>query len=581
MKKTLTVNLNGRVYTIDEDAYRLLDSYLSNLRIYFLKEEGGSEIINDFEARIEELFSEKIRLGYQVIMLEHVEEVIARVGKPTDFASNEENGQEKQASSAETGKTKKKFFRNIDNKVLGGVCSGIATYLDWNVAILRVVLILLPFVLSSVKVMTIFSPFGHFFNSSWGWIWLAYFIAWIVIPAARTVEQKIQMRGQPVTIENIGKTVAAQSEPATSKESKGCLAGFVDVIIALIKAFFIGVGCLIAFPLLIAFFVVIVVLLAVFFGVGGGLLTSFPFFIASNHPVLALMMGIIVLGIPIFALIYTFISHFSKWKPLHQSIKRSLLIIWIVALVVLLSSGFKFGFNNGKKYQTWNWVHFSDSQEIRGNGNYVQKTIDFEEALATIETGKYLCANLKIEQTADEMPSMEIYGDENLVELVSHTMLNGRLTLSTNNRMKCDNNLTIILRTSEMKSIQMNAVTRISIDNAFTCDELNIIMNGVGNFYADSLYLNSLTVRSEGVASTRISGRAGNSSFETAGVGKIDAINLLSDTVYAKVFGVGSIDCNPVEYLVGRTHGVGSIIYKEEPSNKDVGSFGVGRIKKR
>ena len=81
MKKTLTVNLGGTVFHIDEDAYQLLDKYLANLRIHFRKEEGSEEIMNDFEMRISELFNERVRLGYEVITIEHVEEVIKRMGK--------------------------------------------------------------------------------------------------------------------------------------------------------------------------------------------------------------------------------------------------------------------------------------------------------------------------------------------------------------------------------------------------------------------------------------------------------------------------------------------------------------------
>ena len=76
MKKTLTVNLGGTVFHIDEDAYQLLDKYLANLRIHFRKEEGSEEIMNDFEMRISELFNERVRLGYEVITIEYVEEVI-------------------------------------------------------------------------------------------------------------------------------------------------------------------------------------------------------------------------------------------------------------------------------------------------------------------------------------------------------------------------------------------------------------------------------------------------------------------------------------------------------------------------
>ena len=80
MKKTLTVNLGGTVFHIDEDAYRLLDNYLCNLRLHFRKQEGAEEIVNDIENRISELFAEKLSAGSQVITIADVEEVIARMG---------------------------------------------------------------------------------------------------------------------------------------------------------------------------------------------------------------------------------------------------------------------------------------------------------------------------------------------------------------------------------------------------------------------------------------------------------------------------------------------------------------------
>ena len=104
MKKTLTVNLGGTVYHIDDDAYRLLDNYLSNLKHYFRKQEGAEEIINDIEMRIAELFAEKVAAGKQVITVQDVEEVIARVGKPEDFGITEDdaesNKRTEQSSSA-------------------------------------------------------------------------------------------------------------------------------------------------------------------------------------------------------------------------------------------------------------------------------------------------------------------------------------------------------------------------------------------------------------------------------------------------------------------------------------------------
>ena len=90
MKKTLTVNLGGTVFNIDDDAYRLLDNYLSNLKIHFRKEAGADEIVDDIERRISELFAEKLSAGSQVITIADVEEVIARMGKPEDMETEGE-----------------------------------------------------------------------------------------------------------------------------------------------------------------------------------------------------------------------------------------------------------------------------------------------------------------------------------------------------------------------------------------------------------------------------------------------------------------------------------------------------------
>ena len=113
MKKTLTINLGGTVYHIDEDAYHLLDNYLTNLRIHFCREEGAEEIVHDIELRISELFTDRLNEGKQVITIEDVEEIIARMGKPEDL-SDEESG-EASGSEKQKGTTMRRLFRDPDN----------------------------------------------------------------------------------------------------------------------------------------------------------------------------------------------------------------------------------------------------------------------------------------------------------------------------------------------------------------------------------------------------------------------------------------------------------------------------------
>ena len=123
MKKTLTVNLGGTVFHIDEDAYRLLDNYLSNLKIHFRKEAGADEIIDDIERRISELFTEKLVAGSQVITIAYVEEVIARMGKPEELepdAGDADSGSGSWDGSNHAGNTiirKSKFPQNPKRSV--------------------------------------------------------------------------------------------------------------------------------------------------------------------------------------------------------------------------------------------------------------------------------------------------------------------------------------------------------------------------------------------------------------------------------------------------------------------------------
>ena len=196
MKKTLTINLGGTVYHIDDDAYRLLDNYLSNLKHYFRKQEGAEEIVNDIEMRIAELFAEKIAEGKQVITVSDVEEIIARVGKPEDFGiTDDDTDSQKKTEQSASGNQSyahtaapRRWFRDPDNKLLGGVASGLAAYFDWDITLVRILMIILVFV-----------PYCPMI--------ILYIIGWIVIPEAHTAAEKLSMHGKAVTIENIGKTV--------------------------------------------------------------------------------------------------------------------------------------------------------------------------------------------------------------------------------------------------------------------------------------------------------------------------------------------------------------------------------------
>jgi phage shock protein PspC (stress-responsive transcriptional regulator) len=200
MKKTVTINLNGLVFYIDEDAYNRLHAYLEKLTNWFRKKEGAEEIITDIETRIAELFEEKVKPGVGVVTLPMVEEVIKIMGEPEEFEDTDA-GYEKKTTGNTYFKAPKRLYRDIDDRVFGGVCSGIAAYFNIDVVLVRVIFAILPFV-------------------SVGVIIPIYIVLWIAVPPAVTTAQKLQMRGEPINISNIEKTIKEEYEDVKKRFSK-------------------------------------------------------------------------------------------------------------------------------------------------------------------------------------------------------------------------------------------------------------------------------------------------------------------------------------------------------------------------
>lgn len=193
MKKTFTINISGTVFHIEEDAYEVLQKYMSNLKQHFGNSEEGKEITTDIEARIAEIFTEKSTDEKNVVTLDWVNEVIEIMGTSEDFSEEEEEEPVRRQQ-----KRKRRLYRDPEQSVLGGVCGGLAAYFNMDIAVLRIIVIL------------------SFFLTSGGAI-LAYVILWIAVPKAVNTSQRLEMRGQEVTVKNIEKFI--KDEMNSVKES--------------------------------------------------------------------------------------------------------------------------------------------------------------------------------------------------------------------------------------------------------------------------------------------------------------------------------------------------------------------------
>ncbi|MFC4739663.1 PspC domain-containing protein [Flavobacterium ponti] len=200
MNKTISINLGGFFFHIDEDAFSKLTRYLDAVK-RSLSPEGREEIIKDIESRIAELFQEKIKNEKQVIGSKEVDDMIVIMGQPEDYKIDDEPKNSFNNSNynySNNGGTKK-LYRDKDNSIIGGVLSGVSQYIGIDPIWLRIFM----------AILLVFFGTGFFI----------YIILWIIIPEAKTTTQKLEMRGMPINITNIEKKVKEGIDDITSKIS--------------------------------------------------------------------------------------------------------------------------------------------------------------------------------------------------------------------------------------------------------------------------------------------------------------------------------------------------------------------------
>ena len=264
MKKNITINLCGRLYQIDEDAYELLSHYTDTLRDYFKKQEGGEETADDIEERIAELFDDLKAKGIEAITIEHVQGVIEQIGKVEEIADENTEYAGKAGFSANTGNKKplptKKFFRDSQNKVLAGVLSGCANYFGgsangwrWGFVLLSVLWIVFDGIFGTIlgvmvlPIILVSIPFAFL-------PLLIYLLVAIFNPETKTAEDVLMMRGKEVNPQNLSEVVQGVD---LSKEKKNGIS-FWDILLGVIC---VGLSTALTIGLIVAlcFFVAFVV----------------------------------------------------------------------------------------------------------------------------------------------------------------------------------------------------------------------------------------------------------------------------------------------------------------------------------
>ena len=405
MNKTVSINLAGIFFHIDEDAYQNLKNYFKAIKKSLQNSEGESEILADIEGRVSELFSERIKSSQHVISNKEVDEIVSIMGQPEDYKIDEalfEESPEQEKSDIH----KRRLFRDSDGAYVGGVSAGLGHYFGIDPLLIRLVWVLL------------------IFGAGMGP--LLYVILWILIPAAKTTAEKLAMMGKPVTISNIEKKVQEEFENVKASlervknsvnsdkindlgstiqsKSRSFFETLCDIAMFLFKLFFKAIGLLfivVSISSLIGFFISLLT-------VGIADAVHFPgldFADLVNSSTLPLwlvsILALLIAGIPIVFLLLLGLRMVSSRTPqLNRYTKLALLGVWIIVLITLITLSLKlasdYRINASVTEQSELPVTSEDTLflEMKGNPLY----------------SKYLYRDNDLEIIYDEQNTKRIYG---------------------------------------------------------------------------------------------------------------------------------------------------------------------------
>lgn len=354
MNKTVTINISGIIFHIEEDAYEKLGNYLRTVRNRFSAEEGRDEIMADIESRIAEILGERVGPSKQVVVMADVDHVISLMGEPEAISDNETKTEEKSAPREETReettqrRQRRRFFRDPDDKVIGGVCSGLGHYFDIDPVWIRI----------GFVVLVALGGSGILF----------YLLLMIIIPKAETTAEKLEMRGEPVDVNNISRTIREDFEDLKKrmenfgedakqygrkwKEESGewrrrNRGGVEDFF----RSVFNLIGRIFAFALVLFGVLFLIGLLLGLFSLSSLGMEEFGdtvrnLFPDGMHYGLAIAAGLLVFGIPILMMIYKGIRLLFRIKRSDKIVAITALVLWIggvglgVYAIVSVGKGF-------------------------------------------------------------------------------------------------------------------------------------------------------------------------------------------------------------------------------------------------
>ena len=325
-------------FHIDEDAFQKLNRYFEAVKRSLSNSTGKDEIMKDIEMRIAELLTEKNKGEKQVVNIKDVEQIITVMGQPEDYRIDDENASEEGSFNAASRKKAKKLYRDTEKGMLGGVLAGFGHYLGIDALWLRILMVILVF--------------------TFGTGILVYLILWILMPAAVTTAEKLEMTGEPVNISNIERKVREEFENISGKlknvdydkfgnQAKTGAEKFGNNLSEIILRIFSILGKVIGAFLVVTAASTLVSLILFVITTGSISFTDFPWqnYVENyiEYPIWAIgLLTLGAIGIPFFFLLILGLKLLiSNMKSIGNAAKYTLLALWVISVGAMIALGLK------------------------------------------------------------------------------------------------------------------------------------------------------------------------------------------------------------------------------------------------
>ncbi|MDO3628399.1 PspC domain-containing protein [Mucilaginibacter sp. BT774] len=335
MNKTIIININGIVFHIEEDAYEVLKNYMTDVKRHFMNSDDSLEITTDIENRIAEMFNELLANEHkQVIIEQDVKSVIEQMGTVEDFEHAEEDTKASFTNAYyHTGATRR-LFRDQDDHLIAGVCSGIANYFDMDVVWIRLAFALIVLAGGTGIIL--------------------YIILWIVIPKAVTRADRMVMKGEKLNLQGFKKNF--EEEMGSMRDNFSNLKheakpfvyktrDFIGDFFYHLGTFFNGAGKILLkliglFILLSCFAGLIFFIVAFVALLGFGQFAPFhdmPYgLLRHHHPEYIYTAGFIVITVPLVSIILLTLKGIFNTGSISRSAGTTILVIWLFAIAVFV-----------------------------------------------------------------------------------------------------------------------------------------------------------------------------------------------------------------------------------------------------